>query len=294
MLDLIWAGALWAGAFLLFWRWALTWDHDDDDEMYWSFFNPSASPVATPHAFVKILERVPHGGRVLDIGIGSGTYLEDERVHAVIRQRKLRVDGVDISLPNIAIAQARINKHGLQANVTVRVQDARTITESGTYDAVLFMESFPCMPIPLFVDILRHVQHLLKPNGLNFMFHNLTDEDKMGRFAVWLARLFKPSMKLLIGIDFGRLTTKAEMASCLQGAFPGCTPVTEILLSASPTEFDTTAVRSHLAKVKNRWFAFMGHLFVASMSAGGGPQMEQYLITLPRESAQDTARTKAA
>ena len=84
--------------------------HDDDDEVYSAFFHPTASPVATPHAFVEILAKLPDGSRLLDLGMGSGVYLEHAPVNEMIRAKKLTVDGVDISAPNVAICQRRIVK----------------------------------------------------------------------------------------------------------------------------------------------------------------------------------------
>ena len=60
------AAAVFAGA----WYYAVNhMGHDDDDEVYTAFFHPTASPVATPHAFVKILDKMPVGSRVLDLAI---------------------------------------------------------------------------------------------------------------------------------------------------------------------------------------------------------------------------------
>ena len=61
--------AIGALAAAVIWRW-FVYSDDDDDEMYFACFKPSASPVATPHAFLKILERMPKGTRILDVGIG--------------------------------------------------------------------------------------------------------------------------------------------------------------------------------------------------------------------------------
>ena len=151
------------------WWWAVNRkDHDDDDEVYTAFFDPKINPVATPHAFVKILERVPKGGRVLDLGVGSGVYLDHAPVHKVLRERKLLVDGCDISAPNVAICQERIKTQGLQAYFSAVCQDARTLDAEGKYDAILFMESFPVMSKPLFLDIFTSVQRYLKPGtGVN-------------------------------------------------------------------------------------------------------------------------------
>ena len=257
-------------------------DHDDDDEMYYAFFNADASPVATPHGFAKILEDMPVGSRVLDVGIGSGTYLEHAPVQEIISRKQLRVDGVDISIPNVAICQDRIEKHRLQGNVTVRVQDARTIEEVGVYDAILFMESFPCMSKPLFIDILQSVQRLLKPAGSNYLYHNLADPKGMSSLEIAAGRLIKPSLKLFVGIDFGRLTSKVEQMQVIQQALPGCKVTDTILLSALPSEVNAQVVLSHLDKVSNKWYAFMGRIFLAAMR-NGGPRMEQHLITIPAD-----------
>ena len=66
------AAAVFCGA----WYYAVNMvDHDDDDEVYTAFFHPTASPVATPHAFLKILDKMPAGSTILDLGVGSGVYL---------------------------------------------------------------------------------------------------------------------------------------------------------------------------------------------------------------------------
>ena len=155
--------------FVYAWWWAVNWKHhDDDDDVYTAFFDPKVNPVATPHAFVKILERMPKGSRILDLGVGSGVYLEHEPVHRVLRERKLFVDGVDISAPNVAICQERIKVQGLQAHFSAVCQDARTLDAEGKYDAILFMESFPVMSKSLFLDIFKSVQRFLKPGtGVN-------------------------------------------------------------------------------------------------------------------------------
>ena len=112
---------------------------DDDDEAYFALFNPASSPVATPHAFAAILQRTPRGSSLLDIGVGSATYLEHAPVRKLIKDRDLHIVGVDISVPNVAISVERIQKHKLEKNFEARVQDVRQLW--GTrYDAILFME----------------------------------------------------------------------------------------------------------------------------------------------------------
>jgi SAM-dependent methyltransferase len=253
-------------------------DHDDDDEIYYACFKPSASPVATPHAFVKIMQRLPVGSRIMDLGVGSGTYLEHELVRDTLRSRKLRVDGVDISAPNVAICIDRIRKHGLQEHFTAIVADARTLKEDGVYDAILFMESFPCMSKPLFVDILRSVQRLLKPSGCNYLYHNLADPAKMGPLTMAVARTLKPMIKIFIGIDFGRLTSIPEFEGLLADALPDAASnrKDEILLSCS-----TRDMRIDLSGVTN-WFHRLNASVAKAFLVAGDQQMEQHLVTMPK------------
>jgi len=264
--------------FLFSWWWLVKRkDHDDDDEVYTAFFKPSASPVATPHAFVKILQRVPQGGRVLDIGVGSGVYLEHEPVHKVLRERDLTVEGVDISAPNVAICQERIRKHGLGKSFSAICQDVRTLRPAEKYDAILFMESFPVMSKALFLDIFKSVQGFLKPTGVNYLYHNLADSNKIGMLGVGIGRIIKPTVKLFLGIDFGRLTTQDEMDELVRIGAPNVAGYdSEILLSAKFS--DTNII---LSGVSNWWFWLNCSMilgFLRRFIPNGA--MEQHLITI--------------
>jgi len=252
--------------------------HDDDDEVYTAFFHPTASPVATPHAFVKILDKMPVGSRVLDLGVGSGVYLEHPPVIKLIKERKLIVDGVDISAPNVDICKERIKKAGLEKQFTAICQDVRTLpaASDGQYDAILFMESFPVMSKALFLDIFVKVQRLLKPKtGVNYLYHNLGDEKKLGLATMVIGKVMKPTLKLLLGIDFGRLTTKREMDELVKAGAPGAPDYTdEILLAANGSE-----VNIDVKGVSNWYFWFWCVICVRLMKICG-PRMEQHLITI--------------
>jgi SAM-dependent methyltransferase len=269
------AAAVFAGV----WYYAVNhMSHDDDDEVYTAFFHPTASPVATPHAFVKILDKMPVGSRVLDLGVGSGVYLEHPPVIKLIKQRKLIVDGVDISAPNVDICKERIKKAGLEKQFTAICQDVRTLpaASDGQYDAILFMESFPVMSKALFLDIFVKVQRLLKPKtGVNYLYHNLGDEKKLGLATMVIGKVMKPTLKLLLGIDFGRLTTKREMDELVKAGAPGAPDYTdEILLAANGSE-----VNIDVKGVSNWYFWFWCVICVRLMKICG-PRMEQHLITI--------------
>ena len=278
-------------AFLVFvyvWWWLVNrMSHHDDDEVYTAFFRPSASPVATPHAFAKILGRMPVGSHVLDIGIGSGVYLEHPPVQEILRSRKIKVDGVDIAEPSIVICNDRIRKHKLEAHVTTKCQDARTLEDAvGRYDAILYMESFPVMSKPLFLDIFRKCQRYLKPKtGVTFLYHNLGDPAKIGMVGMLFGKLAKPTIKLFLGIDFGRLTMQHEMDELVLAGAPGSPPhEDEILLSCEQSE-----VSLDLAGISNPWY-WMWSSVVMRLMKIGGPAMEQHLITVRQPGASSGAK----
>jgi len=278
LMQAVTVGASLVGAFAAWVWWRQRTFEDDDDEVYFACFRPSASPVATPHAFVKILERLPPGSRVLDIGVGSGTYLEHDLVRKLLKERRLHVDGVDISVPNVAICKQRIEKHGLGDCFTAIVEDARELKGDGTYDALLFMESFPVMSKALFIDIYTKVQRLLKPAGQNYLYHNLVDPTKTGSLTLASARFLKPLLRVFVGIDFGRLTTIPEMWDCLDKAVPNIVPKStfEVLLSCHSHEASVD-----FSGVSNPLFRF-GCLVFKMVMMVANYHMEQHLIVTPK------------
>lgn len=99
---------------------------------------------------------------------------------------------------------------------SARTQDVLTI-EKGDYDAVLFMESFPVMNVALFSKILVHAHtKLRKPTGLTYLYHNLKDETRSTELTISIGKFIKPRIKYFLGVDFGRLTTRAEMEAIMK------------------------------------------------------------------------------
>lgn len=252
------------------------WTGDDDDEIYFAMFRPEASPVATPHAFAKIMERLPRGTKILDIGVGSATYLEHEKVRSLLKERDLHVVGVDISAPNVDICKERIKKHKLEAHFAAHTIDVCELSaKDGVYDAILFMESFPCMSVGLFNTLLKHAHtKLLAPTGTVYLYHNLMDTKIAGKVEETMGRLVKPRFKYLLGIDFGRLTTLQQMERILKESMPSAEVAFEVLLSANARE-----VTVDFSGVSDRWHALCGWAMIG-ISQALGTQMEQHLITL--------------
>src|SRR3977135_480076 len=70
------------------------------------------------------------GGRILDVGVGTGLSLSDYA-------RSTRLCGVDISEPMLCKAQSRVRALGLSNVETLAVMDAKNLAfADGSFDAV--------------------------------------------------------------------------------------------------------------------------------------------------------------
>ncbi len=154
-----------------------------------------------------VLGRLPAGCRLLDVGIGTGAAL---LAHAdLLREKDLRVTGVDVDAAYVEQCRRAIVQHGLEGRVAVRLEsiDAHA---AAPYDAVYFSGSFMLMPDP--VGTLRHVRSLVAPGGP--VYFTQTFEHRRSR-AVEVA---KPWLRRLTGIDFGRVTYETDFRATLTDA----------------------------------------------------------------------------
>ena len=97
------------------------------------------------------------GGRVLDVGIGTGLSLSDYA-------RTTRICGVDISEPMLRKAHERIRTHGLSNVDVIAVMDAKNLAfPDNAFDAVVAQYVITAVPDPeaTLDDFIR----VLKPGG---------------------------------------------------------------------------------------------------------------------------------
>ena len=96
------------------------------------------------------------GDHVLEIGCGWGGFAE-----YAAKERGLRVTGLTLSREQLAFAEERMRRQGLEDRVTLKLQDYRD--ERGEYDGVASIEMFEAVGErywPVYFDTLRRV---LKP-----------------------------------------------------------------------------------------------------------------------------------
>jgi SAM-dependent methyltransferase len=155
----------------------------------------------------QVLERLPDGARLLDVGIGTGAALA--RCADVVRAKNLTVVGLDIDRDYLACCQAALGRAGLTGHVTPvlgSVYDHR----GGPYDAVYFSASLMLLPDP--VAAIAHVSTLLAPGGR--LFSTQTFHHRRSPLLEWA----KPLAQHVTSIHFGRVTYEHEFRKAFADA----------------------------------------------------------------------------
>jgi phosphatidylethanolamine/phosphatidyl-N-methylethanolamine N-methyltransferase len=114
---------------------------------------------------VSILNGI--GGRVLEIGIGTGLSLPRYRPG-------LDVAGIDLSPDMLARAKARVRRRGLKG-VTLAVMDAsRLAFEEESFDAAAAMYVMTVVPDP--AAVLAEMRRVLRPGGIAVCVNHFSRE----------------------------------------------------------------------------------------------------------------------
>ncbi len=107
------------------------------------------------HAAIAAAERI--GGRILEVGVGTGISLPDYA-------RSNRLVGVDLSEPMLRKAQARVAEFGLRNVEGLAVMDAERLAfPDGSFDVVVAQYVITTVPDP--EATLDEFARVLKPGG---------------------------------------------------------------------------------------------------------------------------------
>ncbi len=155
--------------------------------------------------YAEVLRRLPEGARMLDVGIGTGKALLANQ--ATIRDKRLRVDGIDIDATYVEACRQAIGEAGLDDQVSAELQSVYD-HQGGPYDAIYFSASFMLLPDP--VAALRHVAGLLDADGVIYSTQTLEHER-----SPWMETL-KPLLRYLTSIDFGQVTYETDLLRTLE------------------------------------------------------------------------------
>lgn len=154
-----------------------------------------------------VLECLPPGCWLLDVGIGTGAALLANA--ELVQGRDLRVTGVDIDAAYVARCRRAVARRGLDDRIEAglaSVYDHR----GGPYGAAYFSGSFMLLPDP--PGALRHVASLLVPGAP--VYFTQTFEHERSRAAEWV----KPLLRRVTTIDFGRVTYESDFRRSVAAA----------------------------------------------------------------------------
>jgi phosphatidylethanolamine/phosphatidyl-N-methylethanolamine N-methyltransferase len=109
------------------------------------------------------------GGRILDVGVGTGLSLSDY-------SRSTRICGVDISEPMLRRAQQRVQAQQLDNFETLAVMDAKNLAfKDASFDAVVAQYVITAVPDP--EGTLDDFVRVLKPGGELILVNHIGAEN---------------------------------------------------------------------------------------------------------------------
>jgi phosphatidylethanolamine/phosphatidyl-N-methylethanolamine N-methyltransferase len=136
--------------------------------------------AAGRRASIAAAERL--GGRILDVGVGTGISLSDYA-------RKNRIVGVDYSEPMLRKAHARVARLGLSHVEALAVMDAQRLGFADAFfDAVVAQYVITTVPDP--ERVLDEFARVTRPGGEIILVNHLGAEEGLQRdFEQWFAPL---------------------------------------------------------------------------------------------------------
>ena len=157
--------------------------------------------------YAEVLQRVPEGSAVLDVGIGTaGALLANA---GLVKRKGLRITGIDIDADYVERAQRELQRSSLHDCVQVHHESVYD-HQGGPYDAVYFSASFMLLPDP--ERALRHCCDLLNKDGRIYFTQTIQRQPSR-----WMETL-KPMLKRVTTIDFGRVTYEDDFKAQIRAA----------------------------------------------------------------------------
>lgn len=220
-------------------------------KIYDKIFGDEKVSTSTTNLYKLTLEKLDNNLKILDVGVGTGVYFENENCINLIRSKNLQIHGIDISKDDINLAKLKIEKHNLTQNVFVEYRNLFDIKNIKDYDIILFSESYPVIPENLMFEMLNFIIQSEFKNTIMFI-NNLEDNPTF-------LQKYKPYLKyIMFDIDYGRLVSKNDMESLF------------VLLGINNIKYEL------LASETANYALFKGKINLLGLNF----QMKQYLITV--------------
>lgn len=155
--------------------------------------------------YKRVIEQLPRGARVLDVGVGTGSSMLSQR--ELIQSKEMKWLGIDINTAYLKACQLSIDKFNVSDSIRVREQSVYDLDEEERFDAVYFSASF--MLLPDQKEALRTVIRSLDEGGV--VCFTQTFETKRAPFM----EVIKPLLSKLTTVEFGVVTYQDDFISLL-------------------------------------------------------------------------------
>ena len=94
-------------------------DVDGIRSLVYGFFFRNTNPISTQHGYYTILETLPDGATILDVGCGDGIYFTNETAIEVVKRKNLIIMCIDPDAGAVKICGERIKAAGLEKQVVM-------------------------------------------------------------------------------------------------------------------------------------------------------------------------------
>jgi len=178
--------------------------NNDRSQQYDYWLGRNDLKLATPKLFHHFLKTIENNSLILDVGIGNGAcYNKDYNIN-IIKQKNLKIIGIDIDKDYIDMCKQRVISNNLQNYLSVQLIDLFEFKSNVKFDHIIFTESAPLMSQHLITKMINYIDNnLIKSNTKIHFINNLTDKPHL------LFHL-KSFIKYIpfINVDFGNILNR--------------------------------------------------------------------------------------
>lgn len=162
----------------------------------------------TDICYKNCLYYFPDKSIILDVGIGNGVMTEN--YHLLIKNKNLKITGIDINKSYLNHCDRLIHAYKLQDHIEIYHKSVESYSppQEGHFDFIVFSMSFMLFKNQQIV--LDRIKNWIKPEGrIIFLQTMFQKRSRMMEFV-------KPKLKYFTTIDFGKVTYETDFFSLLE------------------------------------------------------------------------------
>jgi len=178
--------------------------NNDRSQLYDYWLGRNDLKLATPKLFYHFLKTLENNSIILDVGIGNGACYDKDYNINIIKQKNLKIIGIDIDKDYIDMCKQRVISNNLQNYLSVQLIDLFKFKSDIKFDHIVFTESAPLMSKDLIIKMINYIDNnLIKLSTKIHFINNLNDNPHI------LVNL-KSIIKYIpfINVDFGNILNR--------------------------------------------------------------------------------------